>query len=109
MICICCFFFFYHGGQLIYCFFFFKQKTAYEITVCLEFRRVLFRSITAPGPVDAGSSGNVASVQAGPGGTTYNWSVSNGTINAGQGTPSISYTAGLSGPIGISVSVVTGT
>src|SRR5260221_774220 len=25
-------------------FFFFKQKTAYEITVCLEFRRVLFRS-----------------------------------------------------------------
>src|SRR3989454_6995413 len=25
-------------------FFFFKQKTAYEITRCLEFRRVLFRS-----------------------------------------------------------------
>src|SRR5438034_11533689 len=25
-------------------FFFFKQKTAYEIPVCLEFRRVLFRS-----------------------------------------------------------------
>ena len=25
-------------------FFFFKQKTAYEITVWLEFRRVLFRS-----------------------------------------------------------------
>ena len=29
------------GGGL---FFFFKQKTAYEITRCLEFRRVLFRS-----------------------------------------------------------------
>ena len=28
----------------IYLFFFFKQKTAYEITVWLEFRRVLFRS-----------------------------------------------------------------
>src|SRR5260221_2368375 len=26
------------------CFFYFKQKTAYEITVWLEFRRVLFRS-----------------------------------------------------------------
>ena len=26
-------------------FFFFKQKTAYEITVWLEFRRVLFRSV----------------------------------------------------------------
>src|SRR3712207_8443625 len=25
-------------------FFFFKQKTAYEILACLEFRRVLFRS-----------------------------------------------------------------
>src|SRR5882762_11141821 len=25
--------------------FFFKQKTAYEIQVCLEFRRVLFRSL----------------------------------------------------------------
>ena len=28
-------------------FFFFKQKTAYEITVWLEFRRVLFRSTSA--------------------------------------------------------------
>src|SRR5947207_8800672 len=30
----------------MFVFFFFKQKTAYEITVCLEFRRVLFRSFT---------------------------------------------------------------
>ena len=30
---------------VILCFFFFKQKTAYEITVWLEFRRVLFRSV----------------------------------------------------------------
>src|SRR5437588_6505047 len=28
----------------LFFFFFFKQKTAYEITVLLEFRRVLFRS-----------------------------------------------------------------
>ena len=28
----------------VFCFFFFKQKTAYEITTWLEFRRVLFRS-----------------------------------------------------------------
>src|SRR5882762_774406 len=28
--------------------FFFKQKTAYEIQVCLEFRRVLFRSSGLP-------------------------------------------------------------
>src|SRR5690606_40074912 len=30
--------------SLVLCFFFFKQKTAYEIFTCLEFRRVLFRS-----------------------------------------------------------------
>src|SRR5882762_11105808 len=36
-------------------FFFFKQKTAYEIQVCLEFRRVLFRSRRAIGePVPIG-------------------------------------------------------
>src|SRR5262249_56283921 len=38
----------------VVCFFFFKQKTAYEIGQCLEFRRVLFRSATvravAPAP-----------------------------------------------------------
>src|SRR2546430_7303298 len=28
--------------------FFFKQKTAYDIGLCLEFRRVLFRSLPAP-------------------------------------------------------------
>src|ERR1039457_7249255 len=34
------------GGRLrTFLFFLFKQKTAYEITRCLEFRRVLFRSI----------------------------------------------------------------
>src|SRR6266446_9082104 len=30
--------------KIVYVFYFFKQKTAYEITRCLEFRRVLFRS-----------------------------------------------------------------
>src|SRR5438034_1151412 len=33
--------------------FFFKPKTAYEITVCLEFRRVFFRSQHQPLPVEA--------------------------------------------------------
>src|SRR5256885_9290645 len=32
------------------CCFFFKQKTAYEITRLLEFRRVLFRSVTVTNP-----------------------------------------------------------
>src|SRR5436190_10431241 len=34
------------SAWLLIVFFFFKQKTAYEITVWLEFRRVLFRSDT---------------------------------------------------------------
>src|SRR3954466_8811820 len=32
--------------------FFFKQKPAYEIIVCLEFRRVLFRSAQDCAPLD---------------------------------------------------------
>src|SRR6266498_219694 len=32
-------------------FFFFKQKTAYELRTCLEFRRVLFRSCDATRPL----------------------------------------------------------
>ena len=36
----------HQGYWLVISFFFFKQKTAYEITVWLEFRRVLFRSDT---------------------------------------------------------------
>src|SRR5256885_8527358 len=35
------------GNGLNGFFFFFKQKTAYDITRCLEFRRVLFRSSVA--------------------------------------------------------------
>src|SRR5256885_9230235 len=34
-----------HACYLISSLFFFKQKTAYEITKSLEFRRVLFRSV----------------------------------------------------------------
>src|SRR5437588_9636718 len=38
-------FFFLFSYYFFPLFFFFKQKTAYEITVWLEFRRVLFRSL----------------------------------------------------------------
>ena len=54
-------------------------------------------TLTAPGSVNAGSAGNTASVPAGPGGTTYSWSISGGTITGGNGTPSVTFTAGLSG------------
>src|SRR5437773_9199486 len=39
------FFFFFNFIFFFFYFFFFKQKTAYEIVMCLEFRRVLFRSL----------------------------------------------------------------
>src|SRR6476661_2503565 len=38
------FYFFIESSKTFFFFFFFKQKTAYEIQVRLEFRRVLFRS-----------------------------------------------------------------
>src|SRR5580698_10343234 len=46
--CFCFFFFFFFFIFLCFFFFFFKQKTAYEIDMRLEFRRVLFRSLRRP-------------------------------------------------------------
>ncbi|HKR66963.1 MAG TPA: hypothetical protein VJZ00_24765, partial [Thermoanaerobaculia bacterium] len=52
----------------------------------------------------ANSTSNTASVAA-QSGAVYAWTVSNGTITNGQGTNTITYTAGPSGTINISVSV----
>jgi hypothetical protein len=52
----------------------------------------------------AGQTGLVASVTPQIG-MSYNWSVSNGAITAGQGTNSISYTAGVAGSNTISVTI----
>jgi uncharacterized repeat protein (TIGR01451 family) len=64
--------------------------------------------ISVPSSVVANSTGNNASVAAGPAGTTYSWSITNGTITAGAGTSSIAFTAGTSGPLGLSVTVTNG-
>jgi hypothetical protein len=60
-------------------------------------------TITAPSAVDAGSAGNTASVPVGPAGTTYNWSITNGTVTSGNGTRSITWSAATSNPITVSV------
>ncbi|HEY2090376.1 MAG TPA: putative Ig domain-containing protein [Thermoanaerobaculia bacterium] len=52
--------------------------------------------LSVPSFVCASSTGNVASVGA-TSGATYSWSVSNGSLTGGQGTPSITFTAGASG------------
>jgi hypothetical protein len=57
--------------------------------------------------VCANSSGNCASVPS-LAGATYVWSVTNGTITAGQGTDKITWTAASCGPAGLSVSVTKG-
>jgi N-acetylneuraminic acid mutarotase len=60
-------------------------------------------SLSGAGAVLAGSSGNVVSTGA-QAGATYTWTITNGTITAGQGTDQITYTAG---PVGQSVITVT--
>ena len=70
----------------------------------LEFGSAPSSTITAA-DVCANSTGNTASVpDAGPG-STYNWSITNGTIDSGSGTNQISYTAGSTGTVQLTVTV----
>jgi len=62
-------------------------------------------TITAPGSVVTGSTGNNASVPNAGGGATYNWSISGGTITAGTGTANITFTAGAAGTLTLDVTV----
>jgi hypothetical protein len=66
-------------------------------------------SITATGSVCTSSTGNTASVASAGTGGTYTWSISNGTITAGSGTDKITYTAGVSGSVSLSVTVTNST
>ncbi len=61
--------------------------------------------ITTASSVCANSTNNIASVDNAGNGATYTWSITNGTITAGNGTNSITYSAGSSGVIAISVTV----
>ncbi len=65
-------------------------------------------TITAPGSVSAGSTGNAASVANAGVGATYTWGITNGTITGGAGTANITFTAGAVGTVGLSVTVTTG-
>jgi len=53
-------------------------------------------AVTAPGTVGEGSPNRTASVPL-HAGSTYAWTVGNGTITAGQGTSQITFTAGTAG------------
>jgi uncharacterized repeat protein (TIGR01451 family) len=64
-------------------------------------------NINAPSSANAGATGLNASVPAQPG-TTYTWSIVNGTITSGQGTSSITFNAGTSGTTQLSITVTLG-
>ncbi len=65
-------------------------------------------TITAPASVVKNSAGNIASVANAGVGATYAWSITGGTITAGTGTNSITFTAGGSpGTLTLNVTVTT--
>lgn len=65
-------------------------------------------TITVPSSVQQNSTGNLASVANAGASAIYAWSITNGTITAGQSTPQITWTAGASGSVGLGVSIVNG-
>lgn len=59
-------------------------------------------AITAPATAASGQTGLLASVPVNAG-STFAWSLSNGTITSGQGTNQISFTSGVAGSLALSV------
>ena len=66
-------------------------------------------TITAPASVCASSVGNSASVPDAGGGATYSWSISGGSITAGSGTRTITFTANASGSVTLNCTVTAST
>jgi hypothetical protein len=64
-------------------------------------------TITTNANATAGSTGNTASVASAGVGATYNWSITNGSITAGSGTSSVTFTAGAAGTLTLQVTVTT--
>ncbi|MFZ2492900.1 MAG: hypothetical protein WA208_15565, partial [Thermoanaerobaculia bacterium] len=64
-------------------------------------------TISTPSSVDSQSSRNGASVAA-QSGASYAWSITNGTIDGGQGTDSILFSVGTSGEVVLTVTVTIG-
>src|SRR6185369_10711482 len=60
-----------------------------------------------PAQVCANSTGNAASVPDAGAGASYTWTVSGGTLTSGQSTRSITYTAGATGGVMLSVVIST--
>ena len=61
-------------------------------------------TITAPASMNSGASAS-ASVNVLCGGMTFSWSISGGTLTGGQGTPNVTFIAGPSGTLMLTVTV----
>ena len=64
-------------------------------------------TITAPVSMVEGNPANASVANAG-GGATYNWSITNGTIDSGSGSSSIGFTAGTPGTLTLGATVTLG-
>jgi hypothetical protein len=67
-------------------------------TSTLTVNAIPSQTITAPSSVCANSTGNMASVPTSSGGS-YAWTISGGTITAGQTAATVTFTAGASGSV----------
>ena len=65
-------------------------------------------TIIASASVTKNSTGNIASVRDAGVGAAYSWTITNGTITAGQTTRQIIWTAGSAGSVGLGVTIVSG-
>jgi hypothetical protein len=62
-------------------------------------------TITAPASVRKKSKGNQASVPSAGAGASYTWTISNGTITAGQGTNAIEFSTDQRGTLSLGITI----
>jgi len=79
-----------------------------QASTTVVFNPIPSASITTAATVCATSAGNSASVASAGAGATYAWSITNGSITGGNGTPSITYTSGSLGGVHLAVTVTSG-
>jgi hypothetical protein len=84
-----------------------RTPTLNDVTLCYNNTDCSSPASITPTPaqVCTNSTGNTASGPAGA--TSYSWSITNGTITSSISIQTVTYTAGASGNVGLSLSIVT--
>lgn len=80
-----------------------SEKVPPLLTTFINGRSPTISAITAPSTITAGASGTASITNVA--GLTYTWAITNGTINSGQGTNSINFTASAN-PVTVKVTAV---